>query len=64
MLYQTVHLCNFIVNMVTVIKFQTFSLSVIKFRTGTHKMLNRIANREDPGQTASSSVRNIRKFTV
>ena len=54
MLYQTVQLCNFIINMVTVIKFQTFSLSVLKFRTGTHKMLVRIANRKDTDQTASS----------
>ena len=31
-----------------------FSNKILVFRAGTHKMLVRIANREDPDQTASS----------
>ena len=31
-----------------------FSNKILIFRTGIHKMLVRIANREDPDQTASS----------
>ena len=39
--------------------YEHFSLSVLKLSTGfqgwnIHKMLVKIANREDPGQTASS----------
>ena len=41
-----------------VLKFGTFSLSVLKkmvgFGAGIYKMVIRIANREDPYQTASS----------
>ena len=43
--------------MVNVLKFQTllflFSNKMLVFRAGIHKMLVRIANREDPDQTAS-----------
>ena len=44
--------------MVNVLKFQTlflflFSNKMLLFKTGIHKMLVRIANREDPDQTAS-----------
>ena len=43
---------------VNVLKFQTLFLSVLKhnvgFRARTHKMFVRMANREDPDQTASS----------
>ena len=38
----------------TVLKFRTF-FSVCSQRFGTHKMLVRIANREDPDQTAFST---------
>ena len=41
---------------VNVLKLQTFSLSVLKMlviKAGTHKILGRMANREDPDQTAS-----------
>ena len=40
--------------------FEQVSLSVLKmlvFRAGTHKMLVKIANREEPDQTASSEAR-------
>ena len=44
--------------MVNALKFQTFFLSVLSkilvIRAGIHKMLVRIANREDPDQTAFS----------
>ena len=45
--------------MVNVLKFQTaflflFSNKVLVLRAGINKMLNRIASREDPDQTASS----------
>ena len=33
-----------------------FSNKILVFRAGTHKMLVRIANREDPYQTASEAV--------
>ena len=37
-----------------VLKFQTLSNKMLAIRAGIHKMLVRIANREDPDQTASS----------
>ena len=45
--------------MVNVLKFRTlflflFSYKMLVLRSGINKMLNRIANREDPDQTASS----------
>ena len=46
--------------MVNAIKYEHFSLSVLNkmlvIRAGIHKMHYRIANREDPDQTASSSI--------
>ena len=47
---------------VNVLKFEHFSLSVLKktkalvFSAGIHKMFARIANREDPDQTSSEAV--------
>ena len=42
---------------VNVLKYRTFlflfSDKMLVFRTGIHQILNRIANREDPDQTAS-----------
>ena len=41
--------------LVNVLKFQTlFSNKMMVLRAGTHEILIRIANREDPDQTASS----------
>ena len=40
--------------MVKALKCQTFSYKMLVIRTGIHKMLARIANREDPDQTVSS----------
>ena len=39
---------------VNVLKFQMFSNKMLVIRAGSHKMVVRIANREDPDQTASS----------
>ena len=44
--------------MVNVLKFRAllllFSNKMLVFMAGIHKMLDRLANREDPDQTASS----------
>ena len=37
-------------------KFSLFSNKMLVFRGGIHKMLVKLANREDPDQTASSEV--------
>ena len=52
------HLANRLVKTVNVLKFQTFFNSLFSKKmwviwTGIHKILDRIANREDPEQTAS-----------
>ena len=44
------HKCSKILNTFLVL----FSNKLLVFRAGIHKMLVRIANREDPDQTASS----------
>ena len=55
---QPISVILFFVVTVNVRKFQTLIVLFLKanlvFRTGMHKMHVRIANREDPGQTASS----------
>ena len=59
--------------MVNVLKFEPllFSNIMLVIRAGIHKMLVRIANREDPDQTAllilfwqATSVQNLRTFSV
>ena len=64
------------VNLVNVLKILTLLNKILDFRAGIHKMLVRIANRNDPDQTnlglhclcmpfwQTTSVRNFRMFII